>query len=68
MLAHLKANDYAHMRHMWLRLPPAKKTTENRVVHQSVDPGMVAASVLQELSDIQQKAQLMRWKADAPDR
>ena len=25
-LAHLKANDYAHMRHMRIKLPPAKGT------------------------------------------
>lgn len=53
-LAHLKADDYALMRHMRIRLPSAKKTKKLRETEQKVDPGIVAALVLHELSAMQQ--------------
>ena len=53
-LAHLKADDYAHMRHMRIRLPSAKRA--GRREEQSVDPGIVAALVLHELNAVQQAA------------
>ena len=53
-LAHLKADDYVHMRHMRIKLP---KVRERKPV-QDVDPGLVAALLLLELNDLQRAAQL----------
>ncbi len=53
-LAHLKADDYVHMRHMRIRMPPAKGS--KRREEQSVEPGVVAALVLHELNAAQQAA------------
>ena len=53
-LAHLKADDYAHMRHMRIRLPPARRA--RRREEQNVDPGIVAALVLHELNAMQKAA------------
>ena len=53
-LAHLQADDYAHMRHMRIRMPPTQRA--RRREEQSVDPGIVAALVLHELNAVQQAA------------
>ena len=53
-LAHLQADDYAHMRHMRIKLPAAKKDDAKQVAEQQVDPGVVAALVLHELRTVQQ--------------
>ena len=56
-LAHLKADDYAHMRHMRIRLPFAKRSAnEKEVADQQVAPGIIAALVLHELNAVQQAA------------
>ena len=51
-MAHLKADDYAHMRHMRIRLPKVRE----RKPAQDVDPALVAALLLRELSDLQRAA------------
>ena len=56
VLAHLKAGDYAHMRHMRIRLPPAKRSKEGREAEHKVDPSIVTALVLHQLSTAQQAA------------
>ena len=56
VLAHLKANDYAHMRYMKIKLPSAKRPKANRVEVHSVDPNMVVAFVLHELATVQRAA------------
>jgi hypothetical protein len=53
-LAHLKADDYAHMRHMRIRMPQAKRA--RRREEQNIDPDIVAALVLHELNAMQQAA------------
>ena len=55
-LARLKADDYAHMRHMRIRLPDAKRRKAKREAERYVDPGIVAALVLHELNAVQQAA------------
>ena len=55
-LARLKADDYAHMRHMRIRLPDAKRRKAKREAERNVDPGIVAALVLHELNAVQQAA------------
>ena len=55
-LAHLKADDYAHMRHMRIRLPAAKRAKAKQVEEQQIDPGIIAALVLHELRTVQQAA------------
>ena len=55
-LAHLKADDYAHMRHMRIRLPPAKRGQANREVEQQIAPSIVAALVLHHLNAVQRAA------------
>ena len=47
-LAHLNADDYAHMRYMRIRLPAAKRAKSKRVAEQQIDPGIIAALVLHE--------------------
>ena len=54
-LAHLKAGDYAHMRHMRIRLPPAKNAKVKRQSEQQVAPRIVAALVLHQLNAVQQE-------------
>ena len=56
VLAHLKADDYAHMRHMRIKLPPAKRAKAKPGPEQNVDPGIVAALVLHELNAVRQAA------------
>ena len=51
-LAHLKADDYAHMRHMRIKLPKARE----RQPAQDVDPALVAALLLRELNESQRAA------------
>ena len=51
-LAHLKADDYAHMRHMRIRLPKVRE----RKPAQDVDPRLIAALLLHELNDLQKAA------------
>ena len=51
-----KADDYAHMRHMRIKMPTAKRSKEKRESEQHVDPGIVAALVLHELNALQQAA------------
>ena len=53
-LAHLKADDYARMRHMRIRLPATKSAKTK--TEQKVDPGIVAALVLHELNAMQRAA------------
>ena len=55
-LAHLKANDYTHMRHMRIKLPAAKRATEKMEPKQGIDPGIVTALVLHELNAAQKAA------------
>ncbi len=55
-LAHLKADDYAHMRHMRIRLPPAKRGQANREVEQQVAPSIVATLMLHHLNAVQRAA------------
>ena len=55
-LAHLKANDYAHMRHMRIKLPAVKSAKTNQAAGQPVAPGIVAALMLHELRTMQQAA------------
>ncbi len=55
-LAHLQADDYAHMRHMRIKLPPVRKATSEPVADQQIDLGIVAALVLHELNAVQQAA------------
>ena len=55
-LAHLKADDYAHMRHMRIRLPAAKATKEARGVEHNVDPGIMVALMLHQLNTMQRAA------------
>ena len=49
-LAHLQADDYAHMRHMRIKLP--KETKQQRQPAQEVTPNMVAAPLLQQLNEL----------------
>ena len=51
-LAHLKADDYAHMRHMRIKLPKVRERKPAR----DVDPALVAALLLRELNDLQRAA------------
>ena len=53
-LAHLWTDDYAHMRHMRIKLPVSNGTKEQR--QQSVDPGVVAALVMHQLNAAQRVA------------
>ena len=55
-LAHLKADDYAHMRHMRIRLPDARRNRAKQEADRNVDPCIVAALVLHELNAMQQAA------------
>lgn len=55
-LTHLKADDYAHMRHMRIRLPDAKRNRAKQEEERNVDPGIVAALVLHQLNAVQQAA------------
>ena len=55
-LAHLKADDYVHMRHMRIRLPPSKRDQANREVEQQVAPSIVAALVLHQLNAVRRAA------------
>ena len=50
-LAHLQADDYAHMRHMRIKLPAANRSKAKQATRQQqVDPGIVAAWMLHELN------------------
>ena len=51
-LAHLKADDYAHMRHMRVKLP---KVRERKPV-QNIDPRLVTALLLHEINELQRAA------------
>ena len=51
-LAHLKADDYAHMRHMRIRLPKVRERKPAR----GVDPALVAVLLLHELNDLERAA------------
>ena len=55
-LAHLEADDYAHMRHMRIWLPPAERNKANQTAEQNVEPAIVAALVLHQLNAVQQAA------------
>ena len=55
-LAHLKADDYSRMRHMRIRLPPAKRGKELPEEKQQIAPGIVAGLVLHQLNAVQQAA------------
>ena len=48
-LAHLKADDYAQIRHMRIRLPPAKINKAKQEAWYNIDPSIVAALVLHQL-------------------
>ena len=51
-LAHLKADDYVHMRHMRIKLPKVRERKPAR----DVDPALVAVLMLHELNDLQRAA------------
>ena len=53
-LAHLKADDYAHMKHMRIKLPKVRERKPEPA--QDVDPGLVAALLLNELNESQRAA------------
>ena len=53
-LAYLKADDYAHMRHMRIKLPKVRERKPEPA--QDVDPGLVAALLLNELNESQRAA------------
>jgi hypothetical protein len=55
-LAYLKADDYAHMRHMRIKLPSAGKTRKQLDPERKVDPGVVAALMLHKLNAMQMVA------------
>ena len=55
-MAHLKADDYAHMRHMRIRLPTEERAEAKQVAEQQVDPGIVAVLVLHELNTTRRAA------------
>ena len=55
-LAHLKANDYAHLRHMRIRLPAATRTRAEQPSEPQVDPGIVTALMLHELNALPKAA------------
>ena len=55
-LAHLKADDYAHMRHMRIKMPTAKRSKKKRESERHVDPSIVAALLLHEINALQQAA------------
>ena len=56
-LAHLKADDYGHMRHMRIKLPKARDGRPAPV--QDVDPGVLAVLLLHEC-DESRKAAILR--------
>ena len=51
-LAHLKADDYAHMRHMRIRLPKVRE----RIPEEKPDAGIVASLLLHQLNELQRAA------------
>ena len=53
-LAHLKADDYAHMRHMRIKLPKVRERKPEPA--QDVDPGLVAALLMHQFNDRQRAA------------
>ena len=53
-LAHLKADDYAHMRHMRIKLPKVRQRKPDPVM--DVDPCIVAVLLLHELNELQRAA------------
>ena len=55
-LAHLKADDYAQLRYMRIKLPSAGKTRKQLDPERKVDPGVVAALMLHELKAVQMVA------------
>lgn len=55
-LAHLKADDYARMRHMRIRLPDTQRGKPKQEAEQHIDPGIVAALVLYQFNAVQQAA------------
>ena len=55
-LAHLKAYDYAHMRHMRIRLPAARKPEKERKPKPSIDRGIIAALLHHELKETRRAA------------
>ena len=55
-LAHLKADDYAHMRHMRIQLPSARRPKGKPEKDQDVHPGIIAALVLHQLNEVQKAA------------
>ena len=48
--AHLKADDYVHMRYMRIRSLHAQRGKERKETDHNVDPGIVAALVLHKLN------------------
>lgn len=55
-LAHLKADDYSHMRHMRIRLPMTGNDRKQLEDQPRVDPGILAALVLHQLNSSRQAA------------
>ncbi len=53
-LAHLKADDYAHMRHMRIKLP--KEKTQQRQPAPEIAPNIVAALLLHQLNELEKAA------------
>ena len=56
-LAHLKADDYVHILHIRIKLPPTKGTQQERELQLGVNPDIVATPVLHQLNAIPQTAQ-----------
>ena len=54
-LAHLQADDYAHMRHMRIKLPNTENKRQ-RQLEPKAAPGMVAALLLHQLGELQKAA------------
>ena len=55
-LAHLRTDDYIHMRHMRINLPAAKRTKWKQLEELQIAPGIIAALMLHELHTVQQAA------------
>ena len=54
VLAHLKADDYGHLKHMRIKLPKVRERKPEPA--QDVDPGLVAALLMHQFNDRQRAA------------
>ena len=55
-LAHLKADNYAHMRHVRIKLRAAGRAKAKEAAEQQADPGIIAALMLHELNTVERAA------------